>query len=153
MMAMLHHEYDTQKNEAMNNSVASYGPKFKTYSLADSLLVRIAIAAGVQIQGYEKFWAAVFNSSHLDFNHNLVSELRQKDVRKTRRTVRDDTKTGKVTRGQGWSEKFHSAKKGYLEELRTGMAYKSGIALKNAKKVINDAPVVRNPKGTPRDQW
>ena len=31
MMRMLHHEYDTQKNEALNNSVASYAPKSKTY--------------------------------------------------------------------------------------------------------------------------
>ena len=76
MMAMLHHEYDTQKNKAMNNSVASYAPKSKIYSLTDSLLVRIAIAAGVQIRGYEQFWKAVFDSFHLNSNRNLVSALR-----------------------------------------------------------------------------
>ena len=62
-------------------------------------------------------------------------------------------KAGKVTRGRGRSEKFNLAKKGYLEELRIGMAYESGIALKNAKKAIKYAPVERNPKGIPRDQW
>ena len=40
-----------------------------------------------------------------------------------------------------------------MEELRTGMSYESGIALKNTKKTIKDAPVECNPKGTPSDQW
>ena len=40
-----------------------------------------------------------------------------------------------------------------MEEFRTGMAYKSGVAQNNAKKAIKDVPVVLNPKGTPRDQW
>lgn len=39
----------------MNNSVAAYAPKSKTYSLTDSLLVRIVIAAGIQILGYHGF--------------------------------------------------------------------------------------------------
>ena len=101
----------------MNNSVASYVPKSKTYQLTNSLLVRIAIAAGVQIRGYEQFWKAVFDSFHLESNRNLVSALRKKDIRKTKQTVRDGKKAGKVTRGRGRSEKFNLAKIGYLEEL------------------------------------
>ena len=58
---MLHHEYNTQKDEDMNNSVASYALKSKTYPLTNSLLVRIATAAGVHIRGYEEFLAAVFD--------------------------------------------------------------------------------------------
>ena len=111
MMAMLHHLYDTHKNEAMNNSVAAYAPKSKTYSLTDSLLVRIAIASGVQILGYEKFWSGLFTAFHLDVDINLYHLLRQRDTKNTKRKVRDGTKTGKITRGMGRSEKYNIAKK------------------------------------------
>ena len=51
-------------------------------------------------------------------------------------------------RGRIKSEKFAAAKKHFFDELRTGMAYESGIALKAATKTVKDSPSVRNPKGT-----
>jgi len=50
--------------------------KSKTYSLTDSLLVRIAIASGVQILGYEKFWSSLFTAFDLDVDINLYHLLR-----------------------------------------------------------------------------
>jgi len=82
----------------------------------------------------------------------MYHSLRQRDTKNTKRKVRDSTKAGKITRGRGRSEKYNTAKKGYFEELRTGMAYESGIDVKQAKKAIKDAPVNRNPKGTTKEQ-
>ena len=50
MLSMLNHNFDTQKNEALNNSVAAYAPKSKTYSMTSSLECRVGLAAGVQIK-------------------------------------------------------------------------------------------------------
>ena len=75
MMSVLHHTYGTQKNEALNNSVATYAPKSKTYSLTNSLHCRVSIAAGLQIIGYEAFWYCVFHSFGIDFDKNLRMSL------------------------------------------------------------------------------
>ena len=52
MMAMLQHDWLTQINEVMNQSVALYAPNNKTYSKSTSLLCRVHIAAAVQILGH-----------------------------------------------------------------------------------------------------
>ena len=149
---MLCHPYDTQKNEAMNTSVASYAPKNKTYSLTDSLQCRVAIAAGVQILGYEKLWEKIFLALGLTFDDNLRSSLQTKDTHKVKKSQRAITKVGKIARGRARSEKFSAAKREYFEQLRTGMAYESGIALKEARKVVKNLPSNRSKKGTPTDQ-
>ena len=51
-MMELHHNHDTQKNEAMNQSVSSYAPKTKTYSKTNSLDARVALAAAIEVTGY-----------------------------------------------------------------------------------------------------
>ena len=57
MLKQLWHEWDTQKNEAMNTSAAALVPKNKTYSMPDSLATRVAIADGCQVYGFAKFWS------------------------------------------------------------------------------------------------
>ena len=148
MMTMLHHNFDTPKKEALNNSVASYAPKSKTFSLTNSLHCRVAIAAGVQILGYEDFWSRVFFKFGVDLDENQRISLRNRDMKKRNATARCQTKNGKILRGRTKSEKFAVAKKNFFDELRTGMAYESGIALKTATKTVKDSPECRNPKGT-----
>ena len=136
----------------MNNSVAAYAPKSKTYSLTDSLLVRIGIAAGIQILGYHSFWSQLFFKFDLELDANLDASLRDRDTKKLKRNAKDNTKEGKLVRGRAGNAKLNEAKKRYLEELRTGMAYESGIAVANTKRDIKNAPVVRNPFGTSKDK-
>ena len=96
MMTMLHHEFDTQKNEALNNSVASYAPKSKTFSLTNSLHCRVAIAAGVQILGYEDFWSRVFFKFGVDLDENQRISLQNRDMKKKNATARCQTKNEKI---------------------------------------------------------
>ena len=60
MLQMLHHGWDTQLNESMNQQVNRYAPKNRHYSKTDSLRTRVAIAAEVQVYGYYRFWTDVF---------------------------------------------------------------------------------------------
>ena len=89
-MKMLHHEYDTHKNEALNNSVAAYAPKSKTCSLTNSLQCRVAIAASIQILGYENFWSRIFLSFGIDLDYNHRISLKNRDTQKknTKASVR-----------------------------------------------------------------
>ena len=84
---MLNHSYDTQKNEAMNNSVASYAPKSKTFSLSNSLECRVAIAAGVQICGYTCLWSKIFDSLELSMDDNLRASLDDRDKKKAKKRL------------------------------------------------------------------
>ena len=61
MLLQLSHGWSTQKNEAMNTSVASYAPKHKHYSTTTSLDTRVAISGGVQVLGYHTFWSRIFH--------------------------------------------------------------------------------------------
>ena len=70
-LRQLHHNFSTQHNEAMNNSVSAFAPKGKTYSKTESLETRVAIAACVQILGYELFWELVYKDFGVSFDGNL----------------------------------------------------------------------------------
>ena len=75
---MLHHNNNTQMNEAMNTSVAKYAPKVKSYS---SLQTRVAIAAGIHNVGKHKFWKRAFHIFNIPLDSNLSDILHGQDVR------------------------------------------------------------------------
>ena len=81
-LEMLHRSWDTQKNEAMNNSVSSLAPKSKTYSLSRSLECRVALAAGIQVCGYLDIWKRIFSRFEIDMDDDLEKFLLRKDQRK-----------------------------------------------------------------------
>ena len=60
----------------MNTSVASYAPKGKTYSLTNSLLCRVSIAAGVSNLGYERFWKDIASSFDIELDGNITTILK-----------------------------------------------------------------------------
>ena len=78
----LHHNFHTQKNESMNQSVSSYAPKTKTHSKTKSLEARVSLAAAIDIAGYEKVWRRIFNVFSLDLDDNLASVLKTMDEEK-----------------------------------------------------------------------
>ena len=68
------HSYSTQKNEAMNNSVAKYAPKTRTYSTTMALTNRVMIAIGTSNLGYVTFWERVFfrSCSYNEHRHQIL---------------------------------------------------------------------------------
>jgi len=77
------HCYSTQKNEAMNNSVAKYAPKTRTYSTTMALTNRVMIAIGTSNLGYVTFWERVFTDLDLIMNTDTRSFLFGKDQNHT----------------------------------------------------------------------
>ena len=53
------HGHDTQVNESLNNTIAWYAPKNKTYSGTYSLTNRISIASGVHSIGAEQYYTCL----------------------------------------------------------------------------------------------
>ena len=115
MMSMLHHKYDTHKNEALKNSVTAYAPKSKTFSLTNSLYCWMLIAAGIQILGHKRFWNRMFMVFSLDLDCNLRMSLRNRDLKKKNLKARCETKAGKISIGRIKSKKFATAKKNFFD--------------------------------------
>ena len=84
----------------MNNSVESIAPKGKTYGKTELLDTRVAIAAGVQILGYELFWEQIFDEFGLVFDDNLRNFLRRIQTAKDRKRKSAKTKEGKSKRSR-----------------------------------------------------
>ena len=152
-LCMLSHPWSTQKNEAMNTSVASYAPKSKNFAGTISLKTRVGIAAGVQSLGYLKFWTRVFDELGLEMDHEFASSLTARDTKKDKKDIRQKSTEGKGKRRKGYRDKFDQLHKDQMNDAKSGMQYGSGVALEEAKKQAKRILTAeRNPKGTPKEQ-
>ena len=140
-LRQLHHSFSTQHSEAMNNSVSAFAPKGKTYSKTESLETRVAIAACVQILGYELFWELVYKDFGVSFDGNL---RRNMDKKKRRKNELAQT-----------NEKLTDEHKKDMAAQKEGLTYESAIAFKVAQRVAKQmhSHKERNPDGTPKKDW
>ena len=69
----------------MNNSVAVYTPKTKTYSKTNSLKSRVAIATCSQIMDHDKLWAGIFEifGAQIDDDLKHYLQMRHRWIIKT----------------------------------------------------------------------
>jgi len=152
MLAMLQHNFSTQKNESLNHSVATLAPKGKDYSKSSSLKTRVMLVAGAQIVGHYTLWKRIFTRFQIVMDDNLARHLQKKDANKEERQIVQKMKEYKVSRSTNRYAKFAEAHRSQLEDTKTGAQYESGVAVKNAKKTLKDLPK-RNPKGTQPSEW
>ena len=134
----------------MNQSVASYAPKTKTYSTTTSLLCRVHIAAAVQILGHAPLWKRIFSRLGLQIDDNLLNILLGKDEVKMRKKVRSQTIEGKTVRSTTKYESLAQGHKAQMNDLMKGDAYESGITVSAARKNLKAAPK-RNKE--PKETW
>jgi len=140
MLSMLQHEFSTKKNEALNHSVATLAPKGKDYSQSSSLKTRVMLTAGAQIKGHYLMWNRIFQKFQINLDQNLISHLQMKDKNKWTRQIVQKTKGYKISRSTNRYAKFAEAHRSQLEDGKTGAQYESGVAVKNAKRSLKDAP-------------
>ena len=152
MLLQLNHTWSTQKNEAMNTSVASAAPKTKHYCATNSLLTRVGIAGASQVIGHAKFWSMVCDEFDFKMDANLLSILTQRDEHKRRKNIRQGTLEGKRKRSTKKHEKINAEHKSYMDNYKDGCAYQTGIAVAAAKKSLPKAGEW-NPEGTPKELY
>lgn len=73
------HNFSTQKNKTLNNSVANYAPKKRTYSTSMSLTNRVMIVIGYCNFGFYHFWVSIHQDLRLLMNEDTKSFLQHKD--------------------------------------------------------------------------
>ena len=154
-LTMLCHVWNTQTNEAMNTSVASYAPKTKTFCKTKSLETRVGIAAGIMIVGYEKLWRMIYDELGLEMDNDLIHSLRLRDSKKNRKAAGQKTKSGKRKRREGEYARNKEKHAAQMYDMKTGKTYGAGIAMKAAKKTASKetSAAARNPEGTPLLEW
>ena len=149
-MMELHHKYDTQKNEAMNQSVSSYAPKTKTYSKTNSLDARVALAAAIEVAGYRRVWEKIFFAFGVDLNENLSKVLAKMDHEKLMKSLKAISGEGKLRRSAARTSKMKKMHQQDMTDQADGVGYETGIALKKATVQVKnkEKSTARNPKGT-----
>jgi hypothetical protein len=66
------HVMDTQVNESMNNTIASWlAPKNKCYGGSRSLANRVSIAVGVTLLGFQRYFTRLFHSLGIAMTPNI----------------------------------------------------------------------------------
>ena len=123
------HEFDTQKNEAMNTSIAKYAPKTKTYGMTISLTNRVMIAVGTNNLGHEKYWTSVYSSMDLKIGTETISFLKSLDHNRVYKGKYQKQKEVKVRRSQSNNDKIKEQMEQQKKDYNKGMTYGAGVAL------------------------
>ena len=134
MLKMLMHNFSTQKNEALNHSVATSAPKGKDYSQSASLQTRVMLTGAAQIAGHYQLWKRLFLKFNLQLDANLIRHLKGKDETKEKKQIEQKTKEYKSRRSTNRYAKFAEAHRSQLDEVKTGAMYESGVAVRLTKK-------------------
>ena len=81
-MAYCNHPYDTQTNEALNQSIATVAPKSTCYSGTFSLYSRIGLIIGIHNLGYTNMFRHIFQLHEMNMTRLLTQYLEKKEHRK-----------------------------------------------------------------------
>ena len=119
------HEYDTQMNEGMNNSIAYFAPKGMNFCGSLSLQTRVYIAAGVQLAGHHFFWKTVLRSLDIDIPHQFELALIKRDRNNARKFFRVHDHKNMATRNRRYHEKFRMELVKAQNDKKRGAVYAS----------------------------
>ena len=76
------HRGNTQANESLNNRLSYFAPKNINYARSSSLLNRVSITGGIQIDGYLHFFLNVFCELGINLSNSFSIYLSKKDEKK-----------------------------------------------------------------------
>ena len=115
-LAQCRHEFDTNLNEGMNQSVATYASKGLTFCTTPSLRARVLTAAGIQLVGYHRFWTSIFSRSNLPIKKQFSEALIEEDKRKVRKYYREHSNDYKAKRNKAFHDRFRNEIKAQQED-------------------------------------
>ena len=118
------HEFDTQMNEGMNNSVAFYAPKGLNFSTSTSLKTRVYIAAGVQLVGHHYFWTSVLDILGVDFTPQLEFALITRDKEGVKKYIREHDFNNMAKRNRSYHDRFRKELVKAQNDRKRGAEYK-----------------------------
>ena len=125
------HPFDTQLNEALNNVIARYAPKNRTYGTTMSLSYRIFMVTGIHNLGHYRFWHEVFVLLGLDMPTDIKENLQRLDKRKIWKREYEGRTEIKSKRRKLHNQKMQEQLRKQIEDSKRGAMYRAGIAIKD----------------------
>ena len=123
------HEFDTQLNEALNNVVARYAPKNRTYGTTMSLSNRISIVIGIHNMGHLSYWDEVFKRCRIESNIDLIDNLARMDNHKDWKRKYNSKTEVKQRRVKAKNERMQTLTKQQIHDIERGLIYENGFAV------------------------
>ena len=123
-MKQCRHEFDTQMNEGMNNSVAFYVPKGLNFSGTTSLKSWVFISSEVQLVGHHYFWTSILSSPDVTPTPQLVFTMINRDKYGVQNYIRAHNFDNMAKRNRAYHDRFQK------EFFRAGKDRKRGLEYK-----------------------
>ena len=101
----LHHRFDTQINEAMNNAMSRRCSKNKVFAGSGGLQYRVALVAGQHTQGAIKYTKDLYKQCGMEMSQLHESFRKQKEKRQNK----DAAYKAQFKRKSKQNEKIHAA--------------------------------------------
>ena len=123
------HPWDTQLNESLNNVVAKYCPKDRTYSSTMSHSNRISIVIGLHNLDYIHFWSSVLNEIGIPMSRSLRDNLESAEKRKQTKRKYQKKRCVKKKRSKDKHDKMKILIAKQIADGKRGATYRTGIAM------------------------
>ena len=127
------HPFNTQTNEALNNSQASVTPKNKVFHTTKSFTYRHSITVGTHNWGFRKYWTKTYDKVGVKYGQLFVNHLERVEHRKER--MRKRQRKPEIKRKR--AHKQAATERALMYEERTEKQYESGIGL----DIGHEAPI------------
>ena len=130
------HSYSTQKNEALNQSIARVAPKFKHFGATLTLNTRISLVIAITNEGYATFYLQLLPqlvNLTIDNNRIVQSGIQQIEKMRQKNLNRKASKEFKRARKHKIQAKISSQ----VYEERTSQRKKYGTYGTNQASILN----------------
>ena len=125
------HPFDTQLNESLNNVVAKYAPKNRTYATSMSLSNRVMIVVGIHNMGHYNYWKKVFQVIGIPMSSNLCENLKRLDSKKSNKRKYNCRKEVKSKRRKIQHEKMQQQLVQQVKDAKRGAIYRPGFVVED----------------------
>jgi len=134
MLAQINHQFDSQKNEAINSSISHVAPKNITFCGTCSLQYRIAWVVLCDSVGFEEATIQVFNKIQPNVNlpDAMKTYLKCRDEKKAYNRQYQNKKSVKVARRKRANENIALELAKLKADSEQGVTYRSGMAMDDA---------------------
>jgi hypothetical protein len=126
------HGSDTNVNESLNQTIAWFAPKNKTYCGSDSLRNRVGMAISIHLVGYETFFVSLLEQMGLTVDDCARYSFRLKQHQRETHLANSKTSEYSEYKRKRQETTYLKLKSYYAklnEDSTTGKAYKTGSAI------------------------
>jgi hypothetical protein len=137
------HGGDTNVNESLNNTIAWLAPKNKTFCGSLSLLWRVAMAAGINIMNFQRFFTELLKRLGIDIPDGTVEYLHRQYLSKRNKKEASQTSEKKRQRNNAIFAKLRQHAANVAADRAKYTIYEAGIGMsKEEKRASKKKPTV-----------